>query len=252
MCCPFFATALRRKTSYRIDGRSLTSLFREGNASDWRSHLHLEMGAARVAVTKDWSYIAVRHTKEQIAAIKKAAPQNLPKAMSYIGRLGIGGRGADRPGFFDEDQLYHLMKDPKEMKNLSHQKAQATRLKEMRHLMQRDIEAIGRPFGEFIPGGNAATPPTRWPGEGFEFSSESSSASSPNSLKSCTITGASLSASSRRQRRRSVVLPEPRKPQRVTMGTESEFMNMIAKSHSHGGIDELQKIVKNETQTKPL
>jgi hypothetical protein len=49
-----------------------------------------------------------------------------------------------------------------------------------------------------------------------------------------------------------VVLPEPRKPQRVTMGTESEFMNMIAKSHSHGGIDELQKIVKNETQTKPL
>jgi len=80
------------------------------------------MGAARVAVTKDWSYIAVRHTKEQIAAIKKAAPQNLPKAMSYIGRLGIGVRGADRPGFFDEDQLYHLMKDPKEMKNLSHQK----------------------------------------------------------------------------------------------------------------------------------
>ena len=116
------------------------------------------MGAARVAVTKDWSYIAVRHTKEQIAAIKKAAPQNLPKAMSYIGRLGIGVRGADRPGFFDEDQLYHLMKDPKKMKNLSHQKAQADRLKEMRHLMQRDIEAIGRPFGEFIPGGNAAEP----------------------------------------------------------------------------------------------
>ena len=28
--------------------------------------------------------------------------------MAYIGRLGIGVRGADRPGFFDEDQLYHL------------------------------------------------------------------------------------------------------------------------------------------------
>ena len=144
--------------SYRIDGQSLTPLFMSGAAKDWRNHLYLEMGAARATVTKDWSYIAVRHTKEQIAAIKKATPQNLPKAMSYIGRLGIGVRGADRPGFFEEDQLYNLEKDPKEMKNLAHQKAQATRLKEMRHFMQQDLEAIGRPFGEFIPGGNAAEP----------------------------------------------------------------------------------------------
>lgn len=48
--------------------------------------------------------------------------------MSYIGRLGIGVRGADRPGFFDEDQLYHLQRDPKEMKNLANKNAQATRM----------------------------------------------------------------------------------------------------------------------------
>ena len=78
--------------------------------------------------------------------------------MSYIGRLGIGIRGADRPGFFEEDQLYHLKVDPIEMKNLANHKTQATRLKEMRYLMQQDLEVIGRPFGEFIPGGNAAEP----------------------------------------------------------------------------------------------
>ena len=78
--------------------------------------------------------------------------------MSYIGRLGIGVRGADRPGFFDEDQLYHLKKDPKEMKNLAFNREQATRINEMRTLMQQDLEVIGRPFGEFIPGGNAAEP----------------------------------------------------------------------------------------------
>jgi arylsulfatase A-like enzyme len=144
--------------SYRIDGQSLTPLFENGKAKDWRNHLYLEMGTARATVTKDWSYIAVRHTKEQIAAIKRAAPQNLPRAMSYIGRLGIGIRGADRPGFFEEDQLYHLKVDPKEMKNLANHKTQATRLKEMRYLMQQDLEVIGRPFGEFIPGGNAAEP----------------------------------------------------------------------------------------------
>ena len=78
--------------------------------------------------------------------------------MSYIGRLGIGVRGADRPGFFDEDQLYYLQSDPNEMKNLAYKKAQASRINEMRFLMQQDLQIIGRPFGEFIPGGNATEP----------------------------------------------------------------------------------------------
>ena len=148
----------KKPESYRIDGKSLTPLFKNGTADDWRSHLYLEMGAARATVTKDWSYIAVRYTKEQIAAIKRAEPKNLPKAMSYIGRLGIGVRGADRPGFFEQDQLYHLKKDPKEMKNLADNVLHASRLKTIRNLMQKDLESIGRPFGEFIPGGNATAP----------------------------------------------------------------------------------------------
>ena len=144
--------------SYWIDGQSLAPLFENGTTNDWRNHLYLEMGTARATVTKDWSYIAVRHTKEQIAAIKNATLQNLPRAMSYIGRLGIGVRGADRPGFFDEDQLYNLKNDPKEMKNLAYREDKADRLNQMRDLMQRDLEVIGRPFGEFIPGGNVAKP----------------------------------------------------------------------------------------------
>ena len=45
-----------------------------------------------------------------------------------------------------------------EMNNLAHKKEQATRLKEMRSLLQQDLEAIGRPFGEFITGGNTSKP----------------------------------------------------------------------------------------------
>ena len=149
---------VEKPQAYRIDGRSLTPLFQTGVAQNWRDHLYLEMGTARATVTKDWSYIAVRHTKEQIAAIQKARPEYLPRTMSYIGRLGIGVRGADHPGFFDEDQLYDLNRDPKEMRNLAYDANRSTRLKELRYLMQQDLEAIGRPFGEFIPGGNAADP----------------------------------------------------------------------------------------------
>lgn len=155
----FFELAEAKKPeSYRIDGKSLSPLFENGTTKGWRSHLYLEMGTARATITKDWSYIAVRYTREQIATIKRAAPRNLPRALAYIGRLGIGVRGADRPGFFDEDQLYHLKSDPKEMENLAAHPSQASRLKEMRNLMQQDLKAIGRPFGEFIPGGNAAEP----------------------------------------------------------------------------------------------
>ena len=147
-----------KPNSYRIDGQSLAPLFENGTANDWRDHLYLEMGAARATVTKDWSYIAVRYTEDQIAAIKRASPQNLPRAMSYIGRLGIGVRGADHPGFFDENQLYDLKNDPMEMKNLAYREVMADRLYEMRDLMQRDLEVIGRPFGEFITGRNTSKP----------------------------------------------------------------------------------------------
>ena len=148
----------KKPDAYHIDGTSLTPLFKNGKVNGWRDHVYLEMGAARAAVTKDWSYIAVRHTKEQIATIEKASPQNLPKALSYIGRLGIGVRGADHPGFFDEDQLYNLETDPKEMQNLAHDERHTDRLREMRAFMQQDLEAIGRPFGEFIPGSNTSPP----------------------------------------------------------------------------------------------
>ena len=154
----FELAEVKKPDAYHIDGISLTPLFRNGKASGWRDHVYLEMGAARATVTKEWSYIAVRHTKEQVAAIEKASPQNLPKALSYIGRLGIGVRGADHPGFFDEDQLYNLKNDPKEMQNLADDTRQADRLREMRAFMQQDLEAIGRPFGEFIPGRNTSPP----------------------------------------------------------------------------------------------
>ena len=44
------------------------------------------------------------------------------------------------------------------MKNLANNVLHASRLKTIRNLMQKDLESIGRPFGEFIPGGNATAP----------------------------------------------------------------------------------------------
>lgn len=144
--------------SCRIDGRSLTPLFTTGRADQWRDHLYLEIGSSRAVLTKDWTYLATRYTQEQIAAIERASPAQLPKLMAPLGRLGIGVRGADHPGFWNEDQLYNARLDPKETRNLADDPDYASTLEAMRATLTARLETLDRPFGEFVPGGNAAEP----------------------------------------------------------------------------------------------
>ena len=141
---------------YVMDGRSLKPLFAGGKPEQWRDHLYFEVGYARAVCTKDWKYIAVRYPKERIDQIKKARPETLPKLMAYIGRMGIGTRGAQNPGFFDYDQLYNVKRDPKERRNLAGNPNYSKTLAEIKQVLRKDLESFGRPFGEFIPGGNAA------------------------------------------------------------------------------------------------
>lgn len=143
---------------YVVDGRSLKPLFAGGKPDQWRDHLYFEMGSGRAVCTKNWKYIAVRYPKERIAQIKKARPESLPKLMAYIGRTGIGTRGARNPGFFDYDQLYDLRKDSKEQRNLAADPRHSKGLKMMQGILKGYLESFGRPFGEFVPGGNAAPP----------------------------------------------------------------------------------------------
>jgi arylsulfatase A-like enzyme len=143
---------------YIMDGRSLRPLFGREKTRRWRDHLYFEMGYARAVCTKDWKYVAVRYSKEQIANIRKARPESLPKLMAYIGRMGIGTRGAQNPGFFDYDQLYDLRNDPKEQKNLAADTRYRKRLKMMQGMLKSYLESFDRPFGEFVSGGNASPP----------------------------------------------------------------------------------------------
>jgi len=142
--------------NYKLDGQSLVPLLGDGKTDAWRDHLYFELGNARAVMTQNWKYIALRYPEQQINKIKNANYQNLPKLMAPLQRLGIGTRGANHPGFWDEDQLYHLKKDPGEMINLAYDPDFSSQLEEMKGLLSRDINEMGRPFGEFKHTVNAA------------------------------------------------------------------------------------------------
>ncbi|MHC4748727.1 MAG: sulfatase family protein [Planctomycetota bacterium] len=140
---------------YKMDGRSLVPLFKGTKPVRWRENLYFEMGNARAVCSKEWKYIAVRYSRQQIDAIKRSSPEQLPKNMAYIGRLGIGTRGASNPNFFDADQLYNPSKDPFELKNLANNLEHRQKLLEMKNVLTKYLQSFDRPFGEFVMGGNA-------------------------------------------------------------------------------------------------
>jgi arylsulfatase A-like enzyme len=143
---------------YPLDGRSLVPLFGNQTPPNWREHLYVELGNARAIRTRDFKYISVRYTKEQIAKIKRSTGERLPGVMTPLGRLGIGARGAANPNFWNEDALFRVENDRREQKNLAANPEYSQQLAKLRKLLTSELESIGRPYGELVPGGNA-TPP---------------------------------------------------------------------------------------------
>jgi hypothetical protein len=90
--------------------------------------------------------------------IRRAPVEDLPKQMAYIARSGIGTRGASNPHFFEADQLYDVKQDPREMDNVAGNPEYAPQLREMRRRLVDSLRSFDRPFGEFLPGGNAVGP----------------------------------------------------------------------------------------------
>jgi arylsulfatase A-like enzyme len=143
---------------YELDGLSLRPLF-GGAPERWRESLYFEHGNARAVCTKDWKYIAWRPTREEVDAIRAAPEGRLPILLGYIHhRLDSRAMRLNR-NYFSYDQLYHLASDPEERRNLASDPQQRARLDEMRARLAEHLERFpGRPFGEFVPGGDAAAP----------------------------------------------------------------------------------------------
>ena len=138
--------------SYKIDGVSLAPLFADPGKTV-RGYAYCEMGAARSIKTKEWSYISLRFTKEQVAEMRKS-DRVLEKTLS--GLSGGISRGRQNPNSVNYDQLYKLSSDPGATRNLAQNPEYAQRLTTMQQHLTAALKRFpNRPYGEFAPGGNA-------------------------------------------------------------------------------------------------
>jgi len=138
---------------YRLDGVSLLPLFNEPE-TPVRTHVYGEMGPARSIKTKQWNYIALRYTREQIETIE-TEHRSVKKLLGLSGGVS---RAKVRPHAFDVDQLYSLSGEPERTEFLNHANDPAYRkqLRQMKRLLKKELTKFtDRPFGEFIPGSNA-------------------------------------------------------------------------------------------------
>jgi len=149
----FELAGARIPDEYRIDGLSIAPLFTNPNRPV-REYVYGEMGAARSIKTRDWSYISLRYTADQIDSLRFSEKRAVKKLLGLSGGVS---RGGENPNAFSYDQLYNLANDPRERNNLARHPAYAGKLKQMKQLLTAELKRFPkRPYGEFIPGGNAA------------------------------------------------------------------------------------------------
>ncbi len=144
--------------SYQLDGMSMVPILQGKEPEQWRDHVYIELGFGRAIRTKDFKYIAIRYPQEHVKAVKRAPLEKLPQMLAPLNRSGIGVRGAANPNFYYDDALFHVARDRQELENLVDQPEYRSKLQEMRKLLTETIETTGRPYGEFVPGGNALGP----------------------------------------------------------------------------------------------
>ena len=140
----------------KVDGKSLAEIIR-GGEDPVHDSLFCELGYSRAVKTRDWKYIAIRYPKEIREKIAQGQKFNGWQGRNIdvpylVANAHLGFHAARlNPSYFEVDQLYDLRKDPREERNVFHEKPKQA--KEMKALLTEYLRKFdNRPFGEFIAG----------------------------------------------------------------------------------------------------
>jgi len=142
------------KKKHQFDGVSLKKVL-FGSQNPVHDFLYFELGYARAVATKEWKYISVRYDPEKEQKIQNGKMfngfQGRKIPLPYYTRNSHLGYHSSRhnPLYFERDQLFDLVNDPKEHNNLyskNHNEA-----KKLKSLLMETLQSFpNRPYGEFM------------------------------------------------------------------------------------------------------
>jgi arylsulfatase A-like enzyme len=115
-----------------------------GEASDDREEMYFEWGYTRAVRTRNWKYIAWRHTPEELDDMQSG---EVGMAYNMFGKASADFAMHMYPHYWDADQLYDLDNDPGEQHNLAGDPACADVLRDMQARLQRYLDTFDCPFG---------------------------------------------------------------------------------------------------------
>ena len=137
-----------------LDGVSLEKVLK-GNKKPVHDYLFFEMGYARSVMTKDWKYISVRYDKQKQNRINKGLTfkgwKGAELQYPYYTRNGHLGNIASKSSafYFDADQVFDLVKDPRETKNIFEENRE--KAEELKRLLTKSLKSFpNRPYAEFV------------------------------------------------------------------------------------------------------
>jgi arylsulfatase A-like enzyme len=126
-----------------LDGRSFAPLLTGGSLPE--RPVLIEMGYGRAVISGGWKYIACRYPEVIEAQAKQKGHRP-----DFLGRFKEKGPDESMwPSFGEADQLFNLVADPQEQKNLAADPACAARLTEMKALLKSLLSPLPHVFGEF-------------------------------------------------------------------------------------------------------
>jgi arylsulfatase A-like enzyme len=133
---------------YTVDGQSFAPVL-TGEGEYERESVFLEITTERAVVTDDgYKYIAVRYPpeiREEVEAGRAYEHWGVP--VTHDGARY--GADSDYPGYFDQDQLYDLVADPHEQRNLADDPTRAELLAELRDELRVYCAGLPHEFAEF-------------------------------------------------------------------------------------------------------
>jgi arylsulfatase A-like enzyme len=138
----------------QLDGVSLKQTL-DGDMSPVHDQLFFEIGFARGVMTKEWKYISVRYDEKSKQEMEKGTVYtgwngHTHTRPYYLRNSHLGYHAALlNPNYFQTDQLYDLLNDPREQQNVYEEYPDEAH--EMKAKLTEFLASFpGRPYGEFI------------------------------------------------------------------------------------------------------